>query len=144
MWMDTKYEPGTVKVVAYDENNKAVAEKTMTTAGKPHRIVLEADRNTIKADGRDISFVNVKIVDKDGNFCPTEEGEISFKVSGAGKFKAVANGNPSSLESFQVPKMKLFSGQLTALVQSIEKGGSITFEASAKGVKSAKIEIVAK
>ncbi len=143
MWMDTKYEPGTVKVVAYDEAGNAVAEKELKTAGKPARIVLEADRNTIKADGRDISFVNVKLVDKNGNFCPTDEREISFKVTGAGVFKAVANGNPASLESFQEPKMKLFSGQLTALVQSLEKGGTITLEASAKGVKSAKITIVA-
>ncbi len=144
MWMDTKYEPGTVKVVAYDESGKAVAEKEMKTAGSPYKIVLEADRNTIAADGKDISFVNVKIVDKEGNFCPTDEREISFKVTGAGKFKAAANGNPSSLESFQTPKMKLFSGQLTALVQSLEKGGSITLEATAKGVKTGKIILEAK
>ena len=141
MWMDTKYQPGTVKVVAYDANGKAVAEKVMKTAGQPHKIVLEADRNSIAADGKDISFVNVKIVDKEGNFCPTDEREISFKVKGAGVFKAVANGNPSSLESFQTPKMKLFSGQLTALVQSAEKGGTITLEATAKGVKAGKISI---
>ena len=141
MWMDTKYQPGTVKVVAYDANGKAVAEKVMKTAGQPYKIVLEADRSSIAADGKDISFVNVKIVDKDGNFCPTDEREISFKVKGAGVFKAVANGNPSSLESFQTPKMKLFSGQLTALVQSAEKGGTITLEATAKGVKAGKISI---
>ena len=141
MWMDTKYQPGTVKVVAYDANGKAVAEKVMKTAGEPYKIVLEADRNSIEADGKDISFVNVKIVDKEGNFCPTDEREISFKVKGAGVFKAVANGNPSSLESFQTPKMKLFSGQLTALVQSAEKGGIITLEATAKGVKAGKISI---
>ena len=141
MWMDTKYQPGTVKVVAYDANGKAVAEKVMKTAGEPYKIVLEADRNSIAADGKDISFVNVKIVDKEGNFCPTDEREISFKVKGAGVFKAVANGNPSSLESFQTPKMKLFSGQLTALVQSAEKGGTITLEATAKGVKAGKISI---
>ena len=144
MWMDTKYQPGTVKVVAYDENGKAVAEKVMKTAGQPYRIVLEADRTSITADGKDISFVNVKIVDKEGNFCPTEEREISFNVKGAGIFKAVANGDPASLESFQAPKMKLFSGQLTALVQSLEKGGSITLEATAKGVKAGKITIEAK
>ncbi len=142
MWMDTKYEPGTVKVVAYDENGKAVAEKEMHTAGKPHRIVLEADRTTLNADGEDISFVNVRIVDKDGNFCATEEREISFTVKGAGTFKAVANGNPASLESFQAPKMKLFSGQLTALVQAGEKPGTIVLEAKASGVRGAKIEII--
>lgn len=141
MWMDTRYEPGTVKVVAYDDNGNAVAEKEMKTAGKPHRIVLEADRNVINADGEDISFVNVRILDKDGNFCPTDEREISFVVKGVGVFKAVANGNPASLESFQMPKMKLFSGQLTALVQAGEKPGKIILEAKANGVKSAELEI---
>jgi len=144
MWMDTKYEPGTVKVVAYDTNGNAVAEKEIKTAGKPDRIVLTADRNSIKADGKDISFINVKIVDREGNFCPDETRQIRFKVSGTGSYKAAANGNSISLESFQAPFMKLFSGQLTALVQSSEKTGTIVFEASSTGVKGARIEITTK
>ena len=139
MWMDTKYEPGTVKVVAYDENGKAVDEAEIHTAGKPHHIVLTADRDQLQADGKDLSFINVKIVDKDGNFCPNETRQIKFKVKGAGTFRAAANGNSASLESFQKPQMKLFSGQLTAIVQSAEEAGTITFEASAPGVKSAKL-----
>ena len=139
MWMDTKYEPGTVKVVAYDENGKAVDEAEIHTAGKPHHIVLTADRDQLQADGKDLSFINVKIVDKDGNFCPNETRQIKFKVKGAGIFRAAANGNSASLESFQEPQMKLFSGQLTAIVQSAEEAGTITFEASAPGVKSAKL-----
>ena len=144
MWMDTKYESGTVKVVAYDENGKAVAEKEVKTAGKPDRIVLTPDRSEISADGKDIAFINVKMVDKNGNFCPLQTDEVTVKVTGAGAFKAIANGNSASLESFQTPKMKLFSGQLTALVQSAEKAGAITVEVSAKGVKSGKILITAK
>ncbi len=144
MWMDTKYEPGTVKVVAYDEQGNAVAEQEIHTAGKPHRIVLEADRNSINADGEDIAFINAKIVDKDGNFCPTEDRSIEFTVKGAGTFKAMANGNAASIESFQGPSMKLFSGQLTALVQAAEKGGKITVEAKAAGVQNGKLEIVVK
>ncbi len=144
MWMDTKYEPGTLKVVAYDADGKAVAEKEVKTAGKPHRIVLTADRNMLSADGKDISFINVKIVDQKGNFCPDETRQIHFKVRGAGSYKAAANGNTISLESFQAPFMKLFSGQLTALVQSAEGPGTIEFEASAKGVKTGKIKITVK
>ena len=70
MWMDTKYEPGTVKVVAYNADGKAVAEKELHTAGKPDHIELVADRNVIKADGKDLSFVTVRVVDRDGNLCP--------------------------------------------------------------------------
>lgn len=144
MWMDTRYEPGTVKVVAYDENGKAVAETEVHTAGKPYKIELSADRNEIEADGRDISFINVKVVDKDGNLCPDATNQIRFKVKGQGAFKAVANGNPVSLESFQEPKMKVFSGQLTALIQSSEESGAMELEASSPGLKSAKIKVVTK
>lgn len=144
MWMDTRYEPGTVKVVAYDENGKAVAETEVHTAGKPYKIELSADRNEIQADGRDISFINVKVVDKDGNLCPDATNQIRFKVKGQGAFKAVANGNPVSLESFQEPKMKVFSGQLTALIQSSEESGTMELEASSPGLKSAKIKVVTK
>ena len=116
----------------------------MKTAGKPHRIELSVDRNNINADGKDLAFINVKVVDKDGNFCPDETRQINFKVTGAGSYKAAANGNPASLESFQAPYMKLFSGQLTAIVQSSESPGNITFEASSKGVRPARISIQTK
>ncbi len=142
MWMDTKYEPGTVKVVAYDNDGNAVAETEMHTAGKPHHIVLEADRQQIKADGKDLSFVTVKVVDKDGNLCPLADNEISFKVKGAGFYRAGANGDPASLESFQAPHMHVFSGMMTAIVSSTETPGKITLEATAKGLKKGTIDII--
>ena len=135
MWMDTKYEPGTVKVVAYDANGKAVAEKELHTAGTPDHIELVADRDVIKADGKDLSFVTVRVVDKDGNLCPDASHEISFKVKGAGTYRAGANGNAASLESFQRPRMKVFSGMMTAIVSSTEQSGKITLEATGKGLK---------
>ncbi len=142
MWMDTKYEPGTVKVVAYDANGKAVAEKEIHTAGKPYAIKLEADRTKIAADGKDLSFVTVSVVDKDGNLCPLADNEIKFKVKGKGYYRAGANGNPASLESFQKPQMKVFSGMMTAIVSSTEEAGEIVLEASSKRLKTAKLEIV--
>lgn len=144
MWMDTVYEPGTVKVVAYDENGNAVAEKEMHTAGKPYAIRLEADRQEIKADGKDLSFITVKVVDKDGNLCPLASNEISFKVKGAGYYRAGANGDPTSLESFQAPHMKVFSGMMTAIVSSTEEPGEIILEATSKGLRKAAIKITAK
>ena len=142
MWMDTKYEPGTVKVVAYDKDGKAVAEKEMHTAGKPYAIRLEADRKEITADGKDLSFVTVSVVDKDGNLCPLADNEIKFKVKGKGYYRAGANGNPASLESFQRPQMKVFSGMMAAIVSSTEEAGKIVLEASSKGLKKAQLEIV--
>lgn len=141
MWMDTKYEPGTIKVVAYDKNGNAIAEKEMRTAGKPHHLEISADRTELTSDGKDLSFINVRVVDKDGNLCPVASNKIKFKVTGAGKYHAVANGDPSSLESFQAPEMSAFHGQLTAIVKTEEHPGTITFTASSPGLKSAKIQL---
>lgn len=144
MWMDTKYEPGTVKVVAYNKDGNIAAEKEVTTAGKPHHIELVADRSEINADGKDLSFITVRVVDKNGNLCPDASHKIKFSVKGAGEFCAVANGDPSSLESFQEPQMSVFHGQLTAIVKAAETAGDITFTASAPGLKSAKIQLKTK
>ena len=141
MWMDTKYEPGVVKVVAYDENGNAVAQKEMYTAGEPHHLELVPDRTLLKADGKDLCFVTVKVVDKDGRLCPVADNELRFKVKGAGTYHAGANGNPASLESFQLPKMKAFSGMMTAIVQTQDKPGDITLEVTGKGLKKGSLSL---
>ena len=138
---DTVYEPGELKVVAYDADGKPAAEKTVRTAGKAAAIKLTPDRSVLKADGEDLCYMNVSIVDKDGNPVPADSRSVKVKVSGAGSFKAIANGDPTCLESFQEPQMHLFSGQLTVLVQSGTDEGDITVEVSGKGVKKAVITI---
>ena len=144
MWMDTRYEPGTVKVVAYDADGNAVAEKEIRTAGKPHRLVLEADRTTIEADGKDLSFITVSVVDRDGNPCPNVNELVRFNVKGAGTYRAGANGDATSLDLFHLPQMHLFNGKLVAIVESGETPGTLTLEASAKGLRKASIAIQTK
>ncbi len=144
MWMDTKYEPGTVKVVAYNDKGEAVTEKEIHTAGKPDHIELVADRNEIKADGKDLSFVTVRVVDKDGNLCPDAQHLIKYSVKGAGTYRAGANGNPASLELFHLPQMKVFNGMMTAIVQSTDKPGEITLTATGKGLKSGRLVLMSK
>ena len=144
MWMDTKYEAGTVKVVAYDNEGKAVAEKEIHTAGKAHHLEVAADRSVINADGKDLSFITVKLVDKDGNLCPDAQNLVKFKVKGAGTYRAGGNGNSVSLDLFHEPQMHLFNGMLVAIVQSAEKPGVITLEAEIKGIPKTKIEIETK
>ena len=141
MWNDVVYQPGELKVVAYDSDGKAVAEKTVRTAGKAASIKLAPDRNTLKADGEDLCFVNVSLVDRDGNPVPADNRLVKVKVSGAGSFKAIANGDPTCLQSFQEPQMNLFSGQLTVLVQSGDTPGDISVEVSGRGVKKATMTI---
>ncbi len=135
MWMDVKYEPGTLKVVAFDKKGKPVAEKEVKTAGKPYKIVLSPDRKTIKADGKDLSYVTVSVVDKNGIECPTATDQLKFKVTGNGTFRAACNGDATSLELFHIPTMKLFSGKLVVTVQSKTQVGAIQLKVTGKGLK---------
>ncbi|MFV0325670.1 MAG: glycoside hydrolase family 2 TIM barrel-domain containing protein [Bacteroides xylanisolvens] len=144
MWMNTRYEPGTVKVVVYDDAGKIRAKREMHTAGEPHHIELIPDRTELQADGKDICFVTVRVVDKKGNFCPTATNKIHFKVEGSGFYRAGSNGNPASLESFQRPEMTLFSGMMTALIQTTDKKGTIVLEATGKGLKKAVLHVYSK
>jgi len=140
MWMDVKYEPGTLKVLAYDKDGNVAAEKSVVTAGKPSKLVLEADRTELDADGRDISFVTVSVVDEKGNPCYTANDQLTFSVSGNGTYRAACNGNATSLEQFHLPTMKLFNGKLVVLVQSGNKAGPIKL--SVKGNKLKTVELV--
>jgi len=91
-----------------------------------------------------LAYITVSIVDKDGNLCPNDGREVNFKVSGAGSFRAVANGDPTCLELFHQHHMHAFAGQLTAIVQSSEQAGTITLSATAKGLKGASISLLSK
>lgn len=144
MWHDAVYQPGEVRVVAYDEQGNPVAEKTVRTAGKPHHIELVTDRSSLQADGKDLAYVTLRIVDKDGNLCPNDGRLVSFKVKGAGKYRASANGNPTCLDLFHKPEMHAFGGMLTVIVQSGEKTGEIELQATAKGIKTGTIRIPVK
>ncbi len=141
MWMNVKYEPGTLKIVAFDKNGAIAATEEIRTAGEPYRIVLESDRTTLKADGNDISFVTVSVVDKNGIPCPTGTNQLNFTVEGNGKFRAVCNGDATSLELFQLPTMKLFSGKLVVLVQSNTKIGDIKLTVKGNGLKSGEVNL---
>ncbi len=141
MWMNTVYEPGELKVVAYDNDGKAMAEKSIFTAGKPDRIELQADRTVIHADGEDISFVTAQIVDKDGNLCPNASNTLKVSVNGQGSFRAICNGDPTSLELFHHPKMKAFNGKLVILVQSKTESGKINLTVSSEKLKKASLKL---
>ena len=141
MWMDVKYEPGTLKVVALDDDGNPVAEKEVKTAGKPHKILLDSDVKTIKANGEDLAYVTVSVVDKNGIPCPTATNQLNFKVKGNGEFKAACNGDATSLELFHLPTMKLFSGKLVVLVESTEEAGEIELKVTGKGLKAGEISL---
>ena len=115
-WNDVRYEPGEVRVVVYDEAGKQAGERSIRTAGKPSRLKLDAE--TID----NMVFVTVSMVDSKGTLCPAAADQLEFAVRGDGKFKAVCNGDATSLESFAEPRMRLFHGQLVVMVEKTGKG----------------------
>lgn len=125
MWNDVRYEPGEVRVVAFDANGNRAAEQTVRTAGKATAIKLEADRTTLHADGNDLSYITVSLVDDNGTELSAATDAIDVEVTGAGQFKAICNGDATSLESFVQPHMHLFSGKLVITVQSGNAAGDI-------------------
>ena len=135
MWNDVRYEPGELTVVAYDSEGNKAMQKSVRTASEPWAIELIPARESITADGKDLLYVTVRIVDRDGNLCPLDSRKVHFDVSGAGEFRAVANGDPTCLELFHEPEMSAFGGMLTVIVQSKEKAGRITLKASADGLR---------
>ncbi len=138
-----KYEPGVVKVVSR-KDGKTVLEKEIHTAGEPAQIRLTADRNEIKSDGRDLSFVTVEVLDKDGNLCPNADNQIMFDVQGAGFIAGVDNGSPVSMEKFKADHRRAFYGKCLVVVQSDGKSGGIKLTATSEGLKTAVTAIKAK
>ena len=141
MWNDVVYQPGEVTVVAYDAAGNRAAEQTVRTAGKPYALRLTSSVPALKADGEDLAYITVQAVDKAGNPVPYANEMVNFKVKGDGRYRAAANGNPTSLDLFHLPRMPLFSGACTAIVQSGDKAGTVTLTATAKGMKPATITL---
>jgi beta-galactosidase len=135
-----KYHPGNVKAVSR-KNGKVVAEQQIFTAGEPAAIRLTPDRSSITADGYDLSYVTVEIVDKDGNLCPLADNNVKFTVTGAGINAGVDNGSPISMERFKADNRNAFYGKALLIVQSNGTPGDIAVTATADGLTSASTTI---
>jgi beta-galactosidase len=135
------YAPGSLKAVAY-KNGKQVAVDEVRTAGAPAKIRLIADRAAIHADGDDLSFITVRVEDKDGNLCPGADNDVHFIVTGAGALRAVDNGNAATTESFQADHRKAFSGMALLIVRSSKgQSGRIHVVATSDGLAQAVTDV---
>ena len=139
MWR-VKYESGILKAVSR-KDGKTVLEKEIKTAGQPAKIELAPDRTTIQADGTDLSFVTVRILDKDGTLVPNADNLVKFNVSGPGFIAGVDNGYQASLEPFKADYRKAFKGMCMAIVQSKGEVGAIQLEATSDGLASATVNL---
>lgn len=142
MWR-LKFEPGTLKAVSR-KDGKVVLTREIHTAGPAAKIELIADRKNIKADGKDLSFITVKILDKDGNLVPNADNRVDFKINGPGFIAGVDNGDEVSHDPFKASYRKAFNGLALAIVQSKEKAGPVTFTASAAGLQGATVTLQTK
>jgi len=126
------------------KNGKTVLTKEVKTAGAPAKIILKADRSNIKADGKDLSFITARIVDKNGNKVPDANNLIKFKIKGRGFIAGVDSGDPVSHESFKATQHTAMNGLALAILQSNGKAGRITLTANANGLQSATVVVAAK
>ena len=125
-WNDVKYEPGEIRVVAYDAEGHKIGEDVRRTAGKAVALVARAEVPSIQAGGDELMFVRIGVVDKQGVAVPTCQDELQFSVTGEARFEAVCNGDATSLESFRQPRMKLFNGELVVILRPTTKAGKVT------------------
>jgi len=137
------YVPGTLKAVSR-KDHETVLTKEIKTAGKAYKLVVKADRKNIDADGKDLSFITVEIVDKNGVLVPDANDLIKFSVSGQGFIAGVDSGDPVSLEPFKSNQHTALNGKALCIVQSNGKKGGITITANAAGLKPSAIQISAK
>ena len=150
-WNDVTYQPGELRVVAYNADGSVMGEQKVLTAGKPVALrmdvecpssdhttfkadgaTLKADHTTLKADGADLAFITVSLEDANGTFCPTLSDDITIEVTGEGVFEAACNGDATSLQSMRQPTMKLFSGKAVFVVRSTTQSGTIQVTATDK------------
>ena len=137
------FEPGVLKAVSR-KNGQVVLTKEVRTADAPAKIILVPDRQTIEADGADLSFVTVQVVDKNGTLVPAADNLIKFEITGPGSIAGVDSGNQISHESFKANQRKAFHGMALAIVQTKPKPGRIVLRASSPNLSSASVVINAR
>lgn len=127
--------------MAYDARGKAAATEEVLTADAPHHLRLVADRPQLTADGEDLAYITARVEDAQGNLCPGATPQLRFAVTGAGHFRAIANGDATCLEPFQPPQMPAFQGQLVALVAVGEVVGTVQVRATAAGLQDSVLQL---
>jgi len=140
-WDAVKYEPGEITVVAY-RDGKAWAKETVRTAGAPAALQAQADRTALASDGRDLAFVTVRVVDKDGVPAPRAQDRVRFTVEGPADLVATDNGDATSFASFQARDKAAFNGLVLGIVRTrAGAGGTITVRADGAGLAGATVTL---
>lgn len=140
-WDDVVYEPGSLHAIAY-KDGKLWAESNVETTGEAAKLIAEVDRNRIRADGKDLSFITIKVVDREGLPVPTANNLITFSLQGPGEIVATDNGDPTDLVEFPSKERKAFNGLALAVIRSVEGvSDSIEVRATAPGLEGVSVVI---
>ncbi|MBV6505971.1 MAG: Beta-galactosidase BoGH2A [Syntrophorhabdaceae bacterium] len=140
-WDEVKYEPGELKVVA-NKNGKKWAENVVRTTGEPVRLEASADRDKIRADGKDLAFITVRVSDKNGLTVPNAMHPITFEIKGSGEIVATDNGDPTNLVPFPSHEREAFNGLALVIIRAKRgESGTITVTAKSPGLKEARVVI---
>ena len=137
---EVPYQPGELKVLGY-QKGKTVNTSILRTADEPGQIWLKADRINIKADGKDLSYVTMELLDDKGIRNPKSENLIKFDIEGPGKIVGVGNANPVSIESSQANQRKAWQGRCLVIIKSDNQQGEIHLRATSSGLKTGEITI---
>lgn len=131
-------EAGTVELVG-KKGGSAAARFQLKPVGQPERIELNPDLKTLKNGGRQVSTIEVTVVDRNGNRVPDAAATITFEVSGAGRLIAVGNANLTDGTPVTGNKTSLYQGNAVAVVRSGAGSGRITVRATAPGLAPAEL-----
>jgi beta-galactosidase len=140
VWNDVIYRPGELKVIAYKNHNRW-AHDVVSTTGPAAKLTLQADRSTLLANGQDLSFVTVTIVDKAGRLVPRSSNKVRFSLTGPGEIVAVDNGDATSFESFQASERNAFNGLCLVVVRTTDQPGAVTLTATSQNLQSAQCKL---
>jgi beta-galactosidase len=135
-WDDVVYEDGTLEVIAYRKGTKW-ATAAAKTADVPAALEPNPDRSVIRADGADLSFVTVRVVDRNGLPAPRAKNRIRFTIDGPGEIVATDNGDPRSFVPFQSHERETFNGLVLVIVRAVPgKTGRVVLTASGDGLRA--------
>jgi len=134
------YTPGTLRAVARRGGNVTATEE-VRTAGAPARIALVPDRAVIRADGEDLSFVTVTVLDRAGLAVPTADNLIRFRIAGTARIEGVDNGDETSHAPFKADSVRLFNGKALVIVRAAERAGTANLTAEGEGLARAAVRI---
>ncbi len=129
------YQPGNLTAIGL-KNGKEISRQTLKTAGKPAKLKITAERNTLSAGIDDLAYFNIEVIDESGNLVPNAELPVEFNIEGDGELQAVGNGNPTDMKSFQQRSVKTFRGKCQLIIRPFEEGGEIIISAKSEGLET--------